>query len=115
MPYRVKIDFERSYNPVTVSNGHYPYRDIHGTPLEDLNVAAGNMYEISVALIHGTGTVVIETKDGSEDILFPYAIPRDCDVLGKIYVPPMTAASQSDVEKLAEEVAGLKQAIMGPK
>jgi protein involved in polysaccharide export with SLBB domain len=113
MPYRVKVHFEKPYTAVTVSNGHYPYVDTHGMTLENLNVGAGAMYQISVALINGAGTVVIDATDGADKIRFRYAIPFDCDNDGNIEVPKIAAVSQSDVDKLTEEIEAIKQRI-GP-
>ncbi|MBX4875742.1 hypothetical protein HJA87_10255 [Rhizobium bangladeshense] len=115
MPYRVKVHFEEQYTELTVSNGHYPYSDIGGKKLEKLDVNPGDMYEISVPLISGAGTIVVSATDGAAKLRFRYAIPNDCDDYGNIEVPKTEAASQSDVDKLTEEIQAIKQQIAAPR
>ena len=114
MPYRVKVHFEKKYTAVKVTDGHNTYVDKNGKKLEKLDVNSGDMFEISVALFNGAGTVIVDAKDGGADIHFPpYRIPADCDYDGNIKVPRTAAASQSDVDKLSEEIEAIKQR-MGP-
>ncbi|MBP2448866.1 hypothetical protein [Rhizobium leguminosarum] len=113
MPYKVKVHFEKPYSEVTVTNGHYPYLDKNGLKLENLNVAAGAMYEISAALINGAGTVIVYVTDGTARLRFRYAIPNDSDYDGNIYAPKTEAVSKGDFDKLTDEVNALKERI-GP-
>ncbi|EGE61098.1 UNVERIFIED_ORG: hypothetical protein GGI63_003285 [Rhizobium esperanzae] len=114
MPYIVKVHFEQKYTAVKVTDGHNIYMDTSGKKLENLDVAPGDTYKISVGLFNGAGTIIVDAKDGAADIHFPpYRIPVDCDYDGNIKVPRTAAASQSDVDKLSEEVEAIKQRI-GP-
>ncbi|MBX4924658.1 hypothetical protein [Rhizobium binae] len=113
MPYRVKVHFKNKYTAVTVTNGYYPYVDINNKKLVNLNVDPGDMFEISVPLIQGAGTVIVYGTDGAAKLRFGYAIPHDSDYDGNIYVPKPAAVSQSDFDKLTEEVNALRERI-GP-
>ncbi|RFB82148.1 hypothetical protein B5K08_31050 [Rhizobium leguminosarum bv. trifolii] len=114
MPYRVKVHFEKKYTAVTVSDGFNPYVDIHGITLKNLNVGAGAMYEISVGLFNGAGTVIVDATDGAAN-QFPYAIPVDCDNDGNIKVPKVAAVSQSDLDNLDAQVKNLAKHIAANK
>lgn len=115
MPCLVKIHFKHAYTAVTVSDGHIPYTDTHGLLLDKLNVVAGAMYEISVPLIHGVGTVIINAKDGASDLRSTYVIPDSCDADGNIDFPKISAALQNDLDKLTKEVGAIKQQIAAPR
>lgn len=116
MPYRVKVHFKNKYAAVTVTNGYYPYVGIYDKELVELvnlDVDPGDMFEISVPLINGAGTVIVYGTDGAAKLRFGYAIPRDSDYDGNIYFPKPAAVSQSDFDKLAEEIKAIKRQI-GP-
>ncbi|ACE93462.1 hypothetical protein RHECIAT_PA0000116 (plasmid) [Rhizobium etli CIAT 652] len=96
-----------------MTNGYYPYVDINDKKLENLDVNSGDIFEISVPLIHGAGTVIVHVTDGAAKLRFRYAIPNDGDYDGNIYVPKTEAVSKSDFDKLTDEVNALKERI-GP-
>jgi hypothetical protein len=116
MPCEVTINVKEAFTALTVDDGHSPYVDKNNQKLEDLNVGPA-LFQISVPLdSNNEGMVFVRGTDGkSKNRIFQYSIPDSRDAEGNIYVPKIAAASQSDVEKLAEEIAALKQEIMGPR
>ncbi|MBY5333762.1 hypothetical protein HFO99_07365 [Rhizobium leguminosarum] len=118
MPCDVTIDVTEAFTAFTVHDGLSPYVDKKGQKLENLAVSPGT-FDMSVALDSNNEAMVFvrATDAKSAQRIFKYNIPDERDASGKIYVPRIVAtsqaASQSDLDKLAEEVESLKERMAG--
>jgi len=118
MPCDVTIDVTEAFTALTVDDGLSPYVDKNNQKLENLAVGPAT-FDISVALDSKNEAMVFvrATDTKSTKWIFKYSIPDELDGGGKIYVPKRVptsqAASQADLDKLAQEVESLKESIAG--
>ncbi|ANL36809.1 hypothetical protein AMC82_PB00119 (plasmid) [Rhizobium phaseoli] len=114
MPYNVTINVTEAFTDLTVDDGLNPYVDKNNLKLENLD-AGPSIFEIEVEADNsGNAVVYVNATDSSSKFRkFTYNFPQVSDP-GNIYVPKPTAASQSEVDKLAEEIKAIKQQIAGP-
>ncbi|MBY5770380.1 hypothetical protein GFL91_14285 [Rhizobium leguminosarum bv. viciae] len=114
MPCDVTVLVEQAVTALTVGDGLNPYFDKNNLKLENLT-AGPSTFETSVPLDSNNEAMVFvrATDVNSIQQIFKYNIPDELDGEGKIYVPKRVAASQSDLDKLAEEVESLKERMAG--
>ncbi|MDF0696256.1 hypothetical protein PYR71_06950 [Rhizobium sp. MC63] len=117
MPCDVTINVTGDFTAFTVDDGYSPYVDKSNKKLENLTVVGSATFYISVPLDSNNEGVVFVRATNAKSVTSSstYNIPDDCAPGGNIYVPKISAASQSDLDNLDAKVNALAQQIAGNK